>query len=237
MRRWSLAAGVSAASIVSVLLLGDICFAENFKILLYRETGRDTQTQVPTGKLLINGGWLEGIEPGATGTLWRKNKYAGRVDLANVEVVELAAHEAQCRFVLTHPDHLVTKKDKVEFAVVPRTAVDILARAMEEFGNQRFCEAWIYFRDNDSLTEDNAFAQQVADQCRSKAREASSQPLEDEERRRAKARLGEYLEIAQTYRELGNLFMADQYVRRALMLDSTSASARKLRSEIPEAEF
>jgi hypothetical protein len=210
---------------------------DNFHILLYRETGRDSETKAPTGYVLIDGGWLEGIEEGATGTIWRKNRITGRVDLATLKVVRLAAHETQCSFVLTHPDHVVSSRDRVEFEVVPRTAPDILAKAMAEFDNEKYCSAYMYFRGNDSLVAKNDFAKQVADQCRTQAQAQMTEALPEDERRRERVKLNDYLEIAQVYHERENNFMADYYVRRALAIDSSNSAAVKLRSQIPEVGF
>ena len=237
MMRFAKVAGSSAVLFILLSLAVSSVQADNFDILLFRETGIDSETKASKGRLLIDGGWLEGIEEGATGTVWRKNRFTGRTDVATVEIVNLAAHEAMCRFVVSYPDNRVMSKDRVEFETVPRKAADILDKAMAEFGNAKYCSAWMYFRGNDSLTADNEFARQLAEQCREQAKAEMAQGPDESERRRMRARLTDLLEIAEVYHKRENAFMADYYVRQAMTIDSTSPMVQKVRANIPKVEF
>ena len=90
-------------AVIVVLSVAFPAEGEDFRILLVRETGVDRTSRLPVGRIVISSGYIGGLEEGQIGTVWRKNKYKGQIEIADLEVVEADAYEATCRFTVRHP--------------------------------------------------------------------------------------------------------------------------------------
>ena len=84
--------------------------SDNFRMLLVRDANIDHDQRLPTGEVVIKAGYLDGVEAGMTGTVWRKNKYKGQIDIADLEVTEVSAYEATCKYTVRHIDFFILKK-------------------------------------------------------------------------------------------------------------------------------
>ena len=219
-----------------VLTAGNV-LGEDFRILLVRETGVDQSSGQPTGHLVANGGYLDGIEEGLKGVVWRKNKYKGQLELADFTVTESGPYEAVGTFVLRHPDLFIQKKDRVTLTVAAHTDADIVARAIATLDVDRCFDALLYFENIYCANKENDFVLNKIKECRSRVENKLVEGSSLDEDRGRQLDIWEQLEVAESLHERKNDLAADLYLRRIYSQDSTLTKAKELRKLIPTQDF
>lgn len=211
--------------------------ADDFRMLLVRDSGFDKVSKLPTGQVTLKAGYLDGIEPGLSGVIWRKNKYKGQIDIADFEVTEVAAYESTCNYTVKHPDFYVLKKDQATMEVVVRQDADILEVAMESLGNGHCFEALLYFDAIYCATRDNAFVQQQIAECRRQVSARLADTTTTGGERKARLLIQDLLEKAARHHKYKNDLAADLLLKRAIALGCSNSEASTLREAIPQQDF
>lgn len=206
---------------------------EDFKILLVRESGVDQASGHPTGRLVVNGGYLDGIEEGLTGVVWRKNKIKGQIEVADLTISEVGPYEATGAYVLRHPDLFVQKKDRITLTVAAHSDADIVARAIESLDNNSCFDAVLYFEKILCPNKDNEFLMKKAQECQARAETKMAEGSATDIGRAGQLDIWEQLEVAETLHEYKNDLVADLYLKRIFSHDSTMTKARELRQLVP----
>jgi len=211
--------------------------ADNYRLLMVREGGVDAASGMPTGKLVINAGFLDGVSEGMSGVVWRKNKYQGQLEVADFEVVEVTPYDATCKYIVRHPSLFVLKKDRASLTPAAPDEADILARGITALEKRECFEALLFFERIFCSTQDNGFVQQQIGECRRQVEQRLSGGLSEEEKRDVRGKMWDDLEIAQGHHEHKNDLAADMYVNIILAVDSGNATAAALRDSIPEQDL
>ena len=211
--------------------------SKNFRILLVRDGSVDAVSKLPTGQVFIKAGYIDGVEEGMTGIIWRKNKYKGQIDIAEIEVVEVAAYEATCQYTMRHPDFFVLKKDRAALEPVEHTDADILAQAVEALDDNRCFEALLYFEYIFCATIDNSFVQQRIAECYKRVKQQLATLATALPARKARLMISDYLELAKRHHKYKNDLAADLYLRRIIAIDSANADAAALRDSVPTQDY
>ena len=224
-------------AVIVVLSVAFPAEGEDFRILLVRETGVDRTSRLPVGRIVISSGYIGGLEEGQIGTVWRKNKYKGQIEIADLEVVEADAYEATCRFTVRHPDFYVLKKDKAQLEPATHGEVDILARAIDALDHGRSFQALLYFESIYCSTRDNEFVQKQIQNCHSLVEERLTTVPSEDDRRKERSRIRDFLELAERHHKYHSDLAADLYLRRVLAVDSANTQAASLRALVPIADY
>lgn len=213
-------------------------WSEDYRILLVRDGDVDRERQLPAGELVVKAGYLDGIEVGMTGTVWRKNKYKGQVVMADLEVTEVGAYESTCSYVVRHVDFFVLKKDRVGgLEPVEHSEADILATAVECLGKDRCFDALLMFESIYCSLLDNAFVQAQINDCRARVDQRLNAAAPDLPPHRLGLLVLDYVELATRHHKYKNDLAADLYLKRAEHLDADNAKAAALRAEVPEVDY
>ncbi len=223
-----LAALLSAPSSVS---------AEDYRMLIVREGGIDSETKLPTGKVIVGAGYIDGLEAGMTGTIWRKNKFKGQIDIADITVIEAKAYEAVCSYMVRHQDFYVLKKDRAALEPVERADADILAHGIDALDNGCCFQALLFFENIFCATQDNAFVQAKIQDCKSRVETWVAGGSTDGGPKMKSAEVRDCLELAERHHKYHNDLAADLYLKQVLSTDSTNAKAVALRSSVPVQDF
>lgn len=211
--------------------------SEDFRILLVRDGGIDKELRLPAGEVVVKAGYLDGIEVGMTGTIWRKNKYKGQIDIADLEVAEVSAYEAICKYTVRLADVFVLKKDRVALEPVVHTEADILARAIDGLGKDNCFDALLLFENIFCATLDNTFVQGQITECLSRVnRRLTTGPPEDQ-KIQTWILVRDYLELATRHHKYKNDLVADLYLKRIVALDADNAKAAELRKSVPDQDY
>jgi len=210
---------------------------EDFKILLVRETGVDQSTSRPTGRLVVNGGYINGIEEGLKGVVWRKNKYKGQLELADFTVVEAGPYESIGTFVLRHPDLFIQKKDRVTLTVVVHTDADIVARAITTLDTDNCFDALLYFEKIYCANRENDFVLKKIEECLTRAEKILVKGSALGTNRNKQLDIWEQLEVAESLHECKNDLAADLCLRQIYSQDSTLTKGKELRQLVPVQDF
>lgn len=224
---------LSSVLLIAPLLLACETRGDDFRILTVREGGIDEATKRPSGQVVIGSGYAAGVEEGMSGVIWRKNKYKGQLEVADVTVVSVTAEDALCKYVLRVPDFQVLKKDKASLTPNAHQDADVLARGIAALDNGQCFDALMYFERIYCQSRDNAFVQQQIAQCLVRVESHRSGTATDEEKQAGRSRQWQNLELAEGHHAVGNELAADMYLRRVLAVDSTLARAVALRDSIP----
>jgi len=206
---------------------------EDFKILLVRESGVDQSSGKPTGRLVVNGGYLSGIAEGVTGVIWRKNKIKGQIEVADLTITEVGPYEATGTYVLRHPDLFVQKKDRITLTVTVPSDADIVAKAVESLDDDNCFDAVLYFERIICPNKDNEFVLKKAEECQARAEKKLAGGIVTETGRARYLDIWEQLELVETLNEYKNNLAADIYLKRIFSQDSTLTKAKELRQLIP----
>jgi len=229
---------LSLGVLTSLFLItpSSVC-SEDFRILLVRDGEIDKERRLPAGEVVVKAGYLDGIEVGMTGTIWRKNKYKGQIDIADLEVTEVSAYEAICKYTVRHADFFVLKKDRVALEPVDHTEADILARAVDCLGKDNCFDALLLFENIFCATLDNAFVQAQITDCLNRVnRRLVTGPPEDQ-RKRIRILVWDYVELATRHHKYKNDLAADLYLKRIATLDADNAKAAVLRESVPDLDY
>jgi hypothetical protein len=234
--------GLSSSAVIClvcfiVLSLASSALADNYRILIVREGGIDQESKLPTGTVIVKAGYIDGVNDGMTGTIWRKNKFKGRIDIADIEVVEARPYEAVCRFTVRHPDFYVLKKDRAALEPVERDNADILARGIEVLDNGLCFQALLYFERIFCDTQDNSFVQAKIKECQGRVEVRLAGQSAGEPRKMQLSDMVDYLELAERHHEFDNDLAADMYLKQVLAADSSNTAAAALREAVPDQDF
>jgi hypothetical protein len=221
----------------ALALLFSTAAGENYHILMVREGSADAASGLPSGRLVIDAGFLDGVSEGMSGVVWRKNKFQGQIDVADFEVTEVTPYDAACSYTVKHPSLYVLKKDRASLTPAVSDEADILARGITALEKRECFQALLFFERIFCANRDNAFVQQQIAECRRQVEQRLSGGLSEDERRRVRAAMWDDLEIAQGHHEYKNDLAADMYVKIALAADSTNATASALRDSIPQQDM
>lgn len=227
---------IVACLLAAPIILASIVTADDFRILMVRDGGSG-KAGLPSGDLVISAGYINGIDKGMTGVVWRKNKYKGQLELADIQVIEVSPYDAVCRYTQRYPDLFVLKKDRVSVTPVVPPEADILARGIEALDNRRCFEALMYFERIFCATRDNAFVQQQISQCLSQVQQKLAGGLSEEEKRQLRSQLWNDLELAEGHHLAKNDLAADMYLKRVLAADTSVVKATTLRDSIPAQDY
>ena len=229
---------LSLGVLISLCLIApSSVYSEDFRILLVRDGEFDTDRQLPAGEVVVKAGYVDGVEPGMTGTIWRKNKYKGQIDIANLEVTEVSAYEATCRYTVRHVDFFVLKKDRVALEPVSHTEADILAEAIEYLGSDRCFDALLLFENIFCATLDNAFVQAQITECLNRVNQQLTAAPPEGQKKRIRILVRDYLELATRHHKYKNDLAADLYLKRIAVLDADNRKATALRESVPIQDY
>jgi hypothetical protein len=221
----------------AILSIAPSVLADDYRVLIVREGGIDKAKKLPIGKLVINAGYIDGVEEGMTGTVWRKNKFKGQIDIADIEVIEAKPYESVCKFTVRHPDFYILKKDRAAVDQIERAEADILARGIEALDNDLCYQALLYFENIFCVTQDNAFVQQRIQDCRNRVEKQLADGITKEQQKKGHFRVKDCLELAERHHKYDNDLAADMYLKLVLATDSTNAKAIELRGTVPVQDF
>ena len=222
----------------SLLLLGLVFMTgsvagEDFKLLLVRETGLNQASGRPGGRVVVSGGYINGIEEGMTGVIWRKNKFKGQLEVADFTVAQVAPYEAVGTFVLRHPDLYVQKKDRITLTIATHSDADIVARAVESLDADCCFDALLYFEKILCANKENEFVLKKIEECRTRAEKKLAEGTVSGAGYVKQLDIWEQLEVAESLHEYKNDLAADLYLKRIYSQDSTMTKARELRQIVP----
>lgn len=208
---------------------------DDFRILLVREGGNDPATGMPSGRLVVQAGYLDGVDEGQSGMVWRKNKFTGQLEIATFEVTDVAPYESYGIFIVRHPDFYVLKTDRVNLRINARSDADVLARAIGSLDLGRCFDALLYFDRIYCANVDNSFVMGQANECRQRVEKRLSAPPGSSTAAESK-RLDVYeeLEVAEGHHIHKNDLAADLHLKRVMTLDPNNRAAAELRKEVPE---
>ena len=219
------------------IIIASSVTADDFRILMVREGGTGNSGSLPSGNLVISAGYINGIDSGMTGVVWRKNKYKGQLELADIQVIEVSPYDAVCRYTQRVPDLFVLKKDRVSLTPIVPPEADILARGIEALDNRRCFDALMYFERIFCATRDNAFVQQQISQCLSQVQQKLAGGMSDDEKRQVRSRVWDDLELAEGHHQAKNDLAADMYLKRVMAADTSVVKATALRDSIPAQDY
>jgi len=228
--------GGSLLVLCLVLIAGSVA-GEDFKLLLVRETGVDQASGRPAGRVVVNGGYIDGIEKGMTGVIWRKNKYKGQLEVADFTVVEVAPYEVVGTFVLRYPDLYVQKKDRITLTVATHSDADVVARAFESLDADRCFDALLYFEKILCANKENDFVLKRVEECRARVEKKLTEGTTTGAGHLKQFDIWEQLEVAEGLHEYKNDLAADLYLKRIYSEDSTLTKAKELRQLVPAQDF
>lgn len=211
--------------------------SEDFRILLVRDGELDRERQRPAGEVIVKAGYLDGIEVGMIGTIWRKNKYKGQVDIADLEVTEVGAYEATCKYTVRHKDFFVLKKDKIALEPANHSPADILATAVDRLGQSNCFDALLLFENIFCASTDNAFVQAQISECVSRVNQRLAEAPSEKSTNRIGLMIRDYLELATRHHKYKNDLAADLYLKRITSLDADNAKAAALREVVPNQNY
>jgi len=224
--------------LISLLLITpSSVYSEDFRILLVRDGEFDKELQLPAGEVVAKAGYLDGIEVGMTGTIWRKNKYKGQIDIADIEVTKVLAYEAICKYTVRHADIFVLKKDRVALEPVVHTEADILARAIDGLGKDNCFDALLLFENIFCATLDNAFVQTQITKCLSRVNKRLVTGPPEDQKKRIGILVRDYVELATRHHKYKNDLAADLYLKRIVALDAGNSKAAALRESVPDLDY
>jgi hypothetical protein len=229
---------VAGSLLVLCLVFGaSNVLGEDFKILLVRESGVDQNSGQPTGHLVVNGGYLNGIEEGMQGVVWRKNKYKGQLELADFTVAKAGPYDAIGTFVLRHGDLFIQKKDRVTLTIADHSEADIVARAIATLDADCCLDALLYFEKIYCANKENDFVLKKIEECQTRVEKklAGGSPLGADSVEQLD--IWEQLEVAESLHECKNDLAADLYLKRIYSQDSTMTKAEELRQLVPAQDF
>ena len=209
----------------------------DFRILMVREGGMDPAAGRPSGQLVVNAGYTDGVTEGMKGVVWRKNKVMGQVEVADLTVQSVTACDATCKFVVRVTDFQVLKKDRAALTPAIPAEADILARGMAAMDHRQCCDALLYFQRIFCLSRENAFVQGQISQCLTQVESRLTGGLSDEEKEFERKRQWQNLELAEGHHQYGNDLAAYLYLRQVLAVDSTNAKAVALKDSIPDPDL
>lgn len=204
--------------------------ADEFNILLLNQTPSEKLEQRPVGRVLIDGGCMEGIEPGLRGLI---KSSRDTVTVAALTVTDVNAHEAMCTFETTVDRYMMTRNHLIYLTPAELDPATLFARGMETFDSGDFESACYYYNRVLEAAPDNDLARTRVESCRRTIESRKSQPLTEEEKRAEADHIPVYLEIAQAYRKLKNYTRAREYINRVLAVDEKHPRARTLQRLIP----
>ncbi len=221
----------------SILITPSSVYSEDFRILLVKDGEIDRDRQRPAGDVVIKGGYLDGVEVGMTGTVWRKNKFKGKVDMADVEVTEVSAYESTGRYIVRHVDFFLLKKDRVALEPVVHSEADILATAVDRLGADKCCDALLLFENIFCAMTDNSFVQAQISECLTRVNRKLAEGPPEDKRKRLGLTVRDYLELATRHHKYKNDLAADMYLKRIATLDATNQKAAELRQSVPHQNY
>jgi len=215
------------------LLAGSFAVGKEFNILLLHQTPAEKLEQRPVGRVLIDGGCVEGIEEGLRGVIVSTGSSGDTITVARVTVTDVTAYEAMCRFETTVDRYMMTKKHRVSLEPAALDAAGMFARAMERFDLGDYESACYYYNQVLKAAPDNELARQRVETCKQNMEARKNRKLTEEEKRAETGHVPMYLEIAQAYRKLENFTRAREYVNRVLAVDEKHPQALALQRLIP----
>ncbi len=210
---------------------------ERFSIVLIRETGVDKVNKLPKGHMVVDGGFVHGLDSGMIGSISQDNLYKGHVPIADVEITHVNGMEARCKFVMRDQETIVKPSDFARFRVAEPSASVILERALAVHAEGDYEHAMTYFDHIWCLTRDNPFVKQLADQCQEYLTSRKTADIPDIQLRRERRRANDYLSVAKKYLEWGEPFRAQRHIEHVLLVDSTNAIALRMKDTLPHIDF
>jgi hypothetical protein len=224
---------------LAALLLGaaGTALGDDFRILLVRESGLDPATGMPSGRMVVKAGYLDGVQEGQSGTVWRKNKFAGQLVIADFEVIDVSPYEAYGIYIVRHPDFYPLKKDRVTLETQPRSEADILARAITSLDMGLCFDALLYFDTIYCANLDNGFIMSQVAECRTRVEKRLSAEPEGRGAESKRMNMYEELEVAEGHYEYENFLAADIHLKRVLTIEPTNSKAVELRKAIEEVDL
>ncbi|MEW5795536.1 MAG: hypothetical protein AB1772_04165 [Candidatus Zixiibacteriota bacterium] len=211
--------------------------ADDFRLLLVRSGSVDRATGLVSGELIIGAGYINGIDSGMSGVAWRKNKYKGQLEVADIMVVEVSPYDAVCRYTLRHPDLPVQSKDKASLTPATRQDAEILAKGIEALDNRLCFDALLFFERIFCPNLENRFVQSQISQCLDHVQKKLAGGLSDDEKRLLRSRLRDDCELAEGHHRAKNALAADMYLKRILAVDTALARAAALRDSVPDQDY
>ncbi len=217
-----------------VLIATGFSVAEEFNILLLNQTPAEKLEQRPQGRVLIDGGCVEGIEEGLRGVILSTGSGGDTITVARVTVTDVTAHEAMCAFETTVDRYMMTKRHQVSIDAAELDAASMFAKAMECYDAGDYERACYYYNRVLESAPDNSLARMRAESCKQNIEAQKSRNLTDEEQLAESEHIPMYLEIAQAYRKIKSYSRAREYVNRVLAIDAEHPKAVALQRLIPD---
>jgi len=222
-----------ALTAMLVLTVGGTTVAREFNILLLHQTPSEKLEQRPQGRMLIDGGCVEGIEEGLRGVILSTGSSGDTITVARLTVTDVMPHEAMCRFETNIDRYMMTKRHQVSIEPAELDPANMFAKAMETYDAGLYERACYYYTRVLEAAPDNELARMRVESCKQNIDILKSRGLSDEERLAETEHIQMYLEIAQAYRKLENFTRAREYVERVLAIDDKHPKALALLRLIP----
>ncbi|MCP4684041.1 MAG: hypothetical protein GY867_01210, partial [bacterium] len=216
-----------------VLLIAEPAIAKDFNILLLHQTPAEKLDTRPQGRVLIDGGCVEGIEEGLRGFVLSTGSTGDTITVAKLTVTDVMPHEAMCRFETVVDRYMMTKKHRVSIAPAELDPANMFAKAMESYDAGLYERACFYYSKVLEAAPDNELARTRVETCRQHVEATKDFGLTDEEKLAETEHVTMYLEIAQAYRKLKNYARAREYIDRVLAVDDKHPKAVALKRLIP----
>lgn len=224
---------LSILTVAIVLISGQISSSKDFNILLLHQTSAEKLEQRPVGRVLIDGGCVEGIEEGLRGVIQSTGSTGDTVTVARLTVTNVMAHEAMCRFETVVDRYMITKRHRVSLDPPELDAAGMFAKAMERYDAGDYESACYYYSQVLKAAPDNELARMRVESCKKNMEAIKNQPLTDEEKLAETEHIPMYLEIAQSYRKLEKYARAREYIDRVLAIDEDHSQALAIQRLIP----
>jgi TonB family protein len=212
----------------------DTAHAGEFRILQTDQSAHEYLLDQPTGRVLICGGWADGLTEGLTGTILKYGDSSEPRTVATVVITAVDEHESVCGFTAASKGTAITKQLWVHLEVPTATVADFFALATEAFDSRDYRRALYGYEKVVQQEPDNDLAVQRIPVSRSKIEESESRTLSDSERVAEQGRIEDYMEIANSYRTYRQFGRAHAFVDKILRVDSANEQALALRRMMPD---